>query len=160
MPSRRVALRTQRDTLLNLHLDGKIDVERFSAKDVEIRDRMARLTLLLEATDRGRDEHADLARKAFELSQSLPERWVAADYTAKRQILEIVCLNFTLDGISLVPEWRKPFDVLVGGLPVSSSRGDRRWTFPNQSAGQLLILQAVTQTIVFTADELTDSVRP
>jgi hypothetical protein len=119
------SLRSQKDKLLNLHLDEKIDVATFSAKDVEIRDRIAQLTLLLEAADRGRDEHADLARKAFELSQSLSERWLAADYSAKRQILGIICLNFSLDGVSLVPEWRKPFDVLVGGLSVSSSRGDK-----------------------------------
>jgi hypothetical protein len=81
--------------------------------------------LLTEAADRGSDEHADLARKAFELSQSLAERWVNADYSAKRQILEIMCLNFWLNGVSLVVEWRKPFDVLVEGLSVSSSRSDR-----------------------------------
>lgn len=94
-------------------------------KSMEIRGRIARLTLLLEAADRGRDEHADLARKAFELSQTLTERWVVADCAAKRQILEIVCLNFRLDGVSLVPEWRKPFDVVVKGLSVLSSRGDK-----------------------------------
>src|SRR5690349_17620817 len=76
-------------------------------KNTEIRDRIARYTLQLEAADRNADEHADLARRAFELSQSLPDRWVSADYSTKRQILEMICLNFSLDGVSLVPEWRK-----------------------------------------------------
>jgi hypothetical protein len=111
--------------LLNVHLSGQIDEIEFSAKNTEIRDRIAQYTLQLEAADRSSDEHADLARKAFELSQSLPERWLTADYSTKRQILEIVCLNFSLDGVTLVPEWRKPFDVLVEGLVVSSSRGDK-----------------------------------
>ena len=75
--------------------------------------------------DRSADEHADLVRKAFELSQSLPERWLSADYSTKRQIMEMICLNFSLEGVSLVPEWRKPFDLFVGGLLVSSSRGDK-----------------------------------
>ena len=44
---------------------------------------------------------------------------------AKRRILEVVCLNFTLDGVTLVPEMRKPFDVFAEGLSVCSSRGDK-----------------------------------
>jgi hypothetical protein len=34
-------------------------------------------------------------------------------------------LNCTLDGVTLVPTIRKPFDVLAEGLLVSSSRADR-----------------------------------
>ena len=91
----------------------------------EYRDRMATLSLQLEAADRQRDEEADLAAKVFELSQGLTERWVSAEYAAKRQILELVCLNFKLHGVTLVPEMRKPFDQLIEGLHVSSSRGDK-----------------------------------
>ena len=111
--------------MLNLHLNAMITDGEFSEKNTEIRDRIAQYTLQLEAADCSADEHADLARKAFELSQSLPERWVSADYSTKRQILEMICLNFSLDGVTLVPEWRKPFDVLVKGLLVSSDRGDK-----------------------------------
>ena len=73
------ALRTRKDNLLNVHLDGEIDKVEFSAKNMDLKDRIAHYTLQLEAADRSSDEHADLARKAFELSQSLPERWVTAD---------------------------------------------------------------------------------
>jgi hypothetical protein len=34
-------------------------------------------------------------------------------------------LNFTLDGVTLVPEWRKPFDVLAEGLVSEVSRGNQ-----------------------------------
>jgi hypothetical protein len=34
-------------------------------------------------------------------------------------------LNFSLDDVSLVPIWRKPFDILAKGLFVQSSRGER-----------------------------------
>jgi len=76
------------------------------------------------ATQRG--EYSDLAIKAFELSQSLTEKWAKADYQAKRQILEIICLNFSLNGVTLVPTIRKPFDVLAEGLLLGKSRGDWR----------------------------------
>ena len=49
-----------------------------------------------------------------------------ADYAEKRRILEIVCLNCRLDGVSHVPTMRKPFNVLVEGLDLSKSRGDCR----------------------------------
>ena len=47
---------------------------------------------------------------------------IRAPFTAKRRILEIVCLNWKLDGVSLVPEWRKPFDLLAEGLLTKDSR--------------------------------------
>jgi hypothetical protein len=37
----------------------------------------------------------------------------------------MVFLNCRLDGATLVPEMRKPFDMLVEGLLVHSSRGDK-----------------------------------
>jgi hypothetical protein len=48
-----------------------------------------------------------------------------ADDDAKRRLLEIVCLNCTLDGATLVRELRKPFDVLAEGLLSEKSRGDK-----------------------------------
>ena len=75
--------------------------------------------------NRSKFEKADVAVKAFYLSQTLREKWVTADTRAKRQILEILCLNFSLDDVTLVPEWRKPFDVLAEGLDSENSRGDR-----------------------------------
>jgi hypothetical protein len=48
--------------------DG-IDAKTYSDKCTELRDQEARLRLKLEARTRGRDENADIAAKAFELSQ-------------------------------------------------------------------------------------------
>ena len=81
------------------------------------------MKLEIDVADRGRHETIDIAIKAFELSQSLREKWFEADYAAKRRILEILCLNWTLDGATLVPEMRKPFDLLAEGLDLKDSRG-------------------------------------
>ncbi|REJ79775.1 MAG: recombinase family protein [Planctomycetota bacterium] len=118
-------VRQQLDRLIDLRVSDEIDEGTFSRKQTELRDQEAELRLQIEPSDKGRHELADLAVKAFELSQSLAEKWLDADHAVKRQILEIVCLNFRLDGASLVPEWRKPFDVLAEKPSVSSSRGDR-----------------------------------
>ena len=118
-------LRNQRDQLLNLRLHEEIEQDTFAAKNTELRDRIAQVTLQVEACDRSSSERADVAVKAFELSQTLKDKWLKADHRAKRQILEIVCLNFFLDGVTLVPVWRKPFDMLAEGLISENSRGER-----------------------------------
>jgi len=118
-------LRGQQDQLVNLYTLGEIELESYSKKNTEFRDRIAAATLRLESVDRRRDEHAELAVKVFELSQRLDTSWVTADYAAKRRILNIICLNFSLVDVSLVPEWRKPFDLVAEGLSVFSHRGDR-----------------------------------
>jgi hypothetical protein len=142
----------QQDRLLNLRLMDEISTETFAAKSTELRDREAKLRLEVEACSRQRAENADIAVKAFELSQSLAAKWDKADTGAKRQILEIVCLNCRLVDASLVPTIRKPFDVLAEGLLQKSGRGDRRLTFLNDPAGTSLFWLAVSQTIDFTAD--------
>jgi hypothetical protein len=113
----------QQDRLLNLRLGDDVDQDTFARKHTELRDRLASIKLQLDVLDRSHDETAELAAKVFELSQTLQNTWVSADYATKRRILEIVCLNCTLDGASLCPVTRKPFDVLVEGLDLSKSRG-------------------------------------
>ena len=76
-------------------------------------------------TNAGTDRFAELAAKVFELSQPLRQQWLTADYSAKRRILEIVCLNCRLVDVTLVPTIRKPFDVLVEGLSFPSRGGSR-----------------------------------
>ncbi len=115
----------QQDKLLDLRIREEIDAELFAKKQTDLRDRSAQLKRQLEVLDRSHDEMSDLAVKAFELSQTLREQWLTADYATKRRILEIVCLNCRLDDATLVLEMRKPFDVLAEGHSVSLSRGDR-----------------------------------
>ena len=63
-------------------------------------------------------------RQPFELSQHLKEKWLTADYTAKRQSLEIILLNLQLNNGTLGVELRKPFDVLFTDACIKSGGGD------------------------------------
>ena len=127
----------QQCRLLDMRLADQIDQDAFASKQTELRDRIASLKLQLDSVHRSSDELTELALKVFELSQTLTDKWLTADYATKRRILEIVCLNCTLDGTTLCPTIRKPYDVLVEGLLVSSSRDDRIRTcdflVPNQA---------------------------
>jgi len=115
-------------------LHRQLSVVKAQRDDTELRDRMAQIKLQIEALDRNHDENSDIALKAFELSQSLTEKWLTADCAAKRQILEILCLNFRLDDVTLCPTMRKPFDVLAEGLISRESRGDCRSFEPSGPA--------------------------
>jgi site-specific DNA recombinase len=115
----------QQDRLLNLRIDNQIEQEAFARKQTELRDRLAGIKLQLDVLDRSHDETAELACKVFELSQTLHQQWLAADYSAKRRILEIVFLNCRLDDASLVPTIRKPFDVLAEGVVLENYRSDK-----------------------------------
>ena len=123
LPPASTLLADQQDRLLNLRIDGQIDDDTFATKNTQLRDRHASIVLQLEALNRSRDENAELASRVFELSQTLTEKWLSAEYAEKRQILEIVWLNCRLDDVTLVPTIRKPFDVLAEGLSVPQSGG-------------------------------------
>lgn len=109
-------VRNQKDQLLNLRLAGDVDQETYGKKMLELRDRETHLQVELDKAGRDQSEEAELTIKTFELSQNLREKWVTSDREAKRRLLEIVCLNFTLSDVSLVPTMREPFDVLAEGL--------------------------------------------
>jgi len=96
-------VKSQRDRLLNLRLLEEIEAETYAAKDTELRDRAAQTKLQIDALERNHDENSDIALKAFELSQSLTDKWLTADCPTKRQILDIICLNWRLDDVTLVP---------------------------------------------------------
>ena len=108
-----------------MQLLQEIDGETFSRKSIELRDRIATLDIQLHRDDIDRADQAALAGKVFELSQSPEQKWVGAEYVEKRQLLDLVCLNFSMNDVSLVAEMRKPFNLLAEGPLVLSSRGDR-----------------------------------
>ena len=111
----------QQDRLLNLRIDDQIDEVTFVKKQTEFRNRSASIRLQLDALNRDRDETASIALKAFELSQTLANKWLTAEYAVKRQMLEIIGLNWELNDVTLYATMRKPFDQLAKGLLLQKS---------------------------------------
>ena len=105
----------QKDRLTDMRMAGEIDADEFLERKTRMRDDEARLRLQLDAAERNQEEVADLAVRAFELSQSLKDKLVKSDFDARRRILEILCSNCKLVGATLVYEMRRPFDVLAEG---------------------------------------------
>lgn len=96
-------------TLMDMRMEGEITPEEYTAKRAELYDRQSALRLQLERSDRDDREIADLAIKAFELSQSLQERWLTANYNAKRTILSIMLETVRLNCENVEFSLRKPF---------------------------------------------------
>lgn len=114
--TRLTRVRGMRDELLNGRLAREFDEETFARKDTELRDEEARLKAQIDSIDVHRTDETNLIVGTFELSQHLREQWLGTDPAAKRRILRILGLNWTLEGRTLVPKLRKPFDVLARGL--------------------------------------------
>ncbi len=115
-------LRRQIDRLLDLRLAEEIDGATFKRKHAELKRRVDGLNAKRQPT--GNSGNGAVVVKTFELSQSLRQRWVTADISGKRRLLDAVCLNWRLDGASLIPTIRKPFDVLAKGVILKDGRGD------------------------------------
>lgn len=105
-------IETRLKALLDLRIAAEITPDEYAEKRAELQDRQVALRLQLETSDRDDREVAELAVKAFELSQSLTERWVRADYDAKRTILSIMLESVRLNSENLEFSLRKPFDLL------------------------------------------------
>ena len=101
---------------------------------------------------RQQSERSALAVKVLELPQTMAHTWMAADIAMNRLLLEMICFNSTFKGVKIIAQMRKPFGILVEGLLVVLSRGDRRWTIPIDN-GHDLLMQAFSQRFEFSADE-------
>jgi hypothetical protein len=81
--------------------------------------------LEIEACDRRRSEKGAAEEKAFELSQTLTEKWVSADVAAKRQLLEIVFELFVRRRNSNRPNEKAVQCSRRSAFCLSDSRDDR-----------------------------------
>jgi hypothetical protein len=95
-------LENMQDRLLNTHLAGTIDEATFSAKLTEMKQERADVERQLTATTQGDLNHAEMALKAFDLSQNLVEIWRGSNSAVRRELLDCVSLNRTLSDVSLV----------------------------------------------------------
>ncbi|MGB7159546.1 MAG: zinc ribbon domain-containing protein [Tepidisphaeraceae bacterium] len=91
--------------LLDLRMDGEITADEYARKRQELYERQSAIALQLQVSDRDGREIADLAVKAFELAQSLTERWIRSKYNAKRTVLGIMLKTVRLNSGNLEPTW-------------------------------------------------------
>ena len=112
------------DRLLNAYLAGTLDESVFNIKSAELRREA-------EDVERQLDEaafdpaNAELALQVFDFSQNLVNIWRGSNFSVRREILNCVSLNRTLDDATLCLTKRKPFDAIAEGLQMKNGRRDR-----------------------------------
>ena len=117
--------RSSADRWLFLRVNDEIDGELYKTKNSALQAEIERLKPRVDVEDKDRAELSEIAVKAFELSQALKEKWFSADVPTKRQLRDIVCLDFLLHGLTLVPPISKPFHLLAKRVEIENGRGER-----------------------------------
>lgn len=116
------AISTKENGLFEAYSGGAYTVEELRKRQQALREERDILIERRTALGQQADQDADDAVAAFELANNLGKRWKSADLAAKRRLLNVVCSNWTLKGVTLVPTMRRPFDALVEGPLISSGR--------------------------------------
>lgn len=114
-------------TLLDLRMDNEISAQEHATKRRQLQDRQTAIAVQFQSADRDNREIADLAIKAFELSQSLTAKWLKADYNAKRTVLSVLLETVRLNSSNVEFSLRKPFELLRNQklVPLNGATGNR-----------------------------------
>ncbi len=118
LAKRKGDLEGMQERLLNAYLAGAVDDETFHRKTADLKAERDMVEKGLESRGDTVRARGDMALRIYDWCHRLPEVWRGSNTAARRAILETVCLNRTLDDVSLCLEKRKPFDWLAEG-PIS-----------------------------------------
>ena len=124
LSKRRTELSNMKDRLLNVYLAGSLDEKAFSGKSADLKAQQEELGRQLDETGAMTDDTGRLALSVFDFSQNLTDIWRGSNYPTRRDILECVSLNRTLDDVTLYVTKRKPFDILAETANLKRTRGD------------------------------------
>ncbi len=110
---RLAALQTRMDQMYDDKLDGKIDEQFWTRKMAEWRDQER--ILLATAESLNATPSADrvlTSKRILELANKAHSLYLTRNHAERGQLLKSILLNCTTDGISLIPTYRKPFDMI------------------------------------------------
>ena len=108
------ALRARMDAAYCDKLDGKISEDFWRRKQADWEAEESRITSLLAGLKEPRNAEslADV-RRILELTQTAYSQYVTQKPTKQAELLRNVLLNCAIDGVSLYPTYRKPFDLIA-----------------------------------------------
>ena len=113
LESRLTAIRNRMDAAYTDKLDGKIPEEFWERKMGEWRIEEQQVKTAIDglaATETG-DRVLD-AQRVFELANKAHLLYISQDSGEKAKLLKMLCSNFSVDALSVVPTYRYPFDVI------------------------------------------------
>ena len=126
LTKRKAELANMQDRLLNAYLAGMVDEETYKAKTNELKAEVANVDATLAQLGDVDPARGELAVRLFDWTQRASDIWRGSNNTVRRQILDSICLNRTVNDLTLVLEKRKPFDAFAERPDFENSREFRR----------------------------------
>jgi hypothetical protein len=106
-------MRARMDQIYEDKLDGKINEEFWSRKQALLREQeLALETQILSWNTPVTRENVVTVERIFELANKAYFLYFTRNSMERGQLLKMVLLNCTTDGVSFVPTYRKPFDLI------------------------------------------------
>ncbi|HLX62906.1 MAG TPA: recombinase family protein [Planctomycetota bacterium] len=124
MKKRESELKTKQQRLLDAFLEGNIEKDVFEAKNIEIRNELSRVQTASLSNTTNTAEVGKIAEEVINIAQNAADRWRGSNWEARRELLDILSLNRTLDEGTLCLTWASPFDAFAEMASIDSSRGD------------------------------------
>ena len=99
-------------------LDGKITNEFWTQKDTLWREEQKQIQIKMEKHEKADASYMLTGIRTIELTQKASLQYSRLSTEKKRKFLNILLLNSRLDGETLIPEYRQPFDIIaqIGNL--------------------------------------------
>lgn len=110
---------------LQKNLDGKISDELLCAMQSDLQVRLEAVKYRIGNLQSVRSIEYDRAFKTIELSHQAGAHYLKANPEQKRKLIKSTLSNCTLDGRTLCPTYKKPFDLFAKGIKSGKWRRDR-----------------------------------
>ncbi|GAI77071.1 unnamed protein product, partial [marine sediment metagenome] len=120
-------------------LDGIVTTEFYQEKTNEWKDEQSKILINIERHKEANTNYFEKGIRILELAQKAYSAYLEQDNTGKRNLLNILLSNCTLNDGNLYPTYKKPFDLLTNGLSRSnwSGREDLNLRPPEPHSGAL-----------------------
>ncbi len=119
-------------------LEGAITAEHWKTLSNKWETERIHLRSQLEALNGNGPDIIHTAGRILELSQKLPDLWLGRNNDEKRELVDTLYWNCTLDGATLSATYKKPFSILAEGTQTQKWRGLRdefiNWAIRNLAA--------------------------
>jgi len=104
-------------------LEGTITAEHWKTLSAKWETESIHLQSQLESLDGNGPDILFTAERILELSQKLPDLWLSRNNDEKRELVDFLYWNCTLDGANLSAAYKKPFSILAEGTQTQKWRG-------------------------------------
>ena len=125
LESTRDRITTDMKKAFQAHVNGTVGEEFFKSVHNDYQKELDALNYRLVNLSESVERDFDVAMKSIELSHQAESLYLRANPDQKRHLLSAVLSNCTMNGATLTPTYKKPFDLLAKGIESQNMRRGR-----------------------------------